>query len=107
MERRETSIEDAWCRWVKREYPNTKVRKWTGPNAPDRFVLCPLGQGFFIEFKRPGEEPREGQMIYLRWLESMGWTATWSDDLEDAKDQFRKFWRVRVLGEEADWTTTV
>ena len=31
--------------------------------APDRIVLCPGGHVFFIEFKRPGKKPDEGQKI--------------------------------------------
>lgn len=107
MARRETSVERSWVKWVKREYGDygVEVIKGSVPNEPDRRVVCPLGLDFYIEFKREGgdkvkgKEPREAQNLYRKWLNGLGHTAVWANDLAEAKRLFADFWRVRIRGE--------
>jgi hypothetical protein len=55
-----------------------KCRKWVSPGwkgAPDRIVLLPGGRIFFIEMKKPGEEPTPLQYQRLKELNDMGFVA--------------------------------
>jgi hypothetical protein len=48
---------------------------------PDRIVLLPRGRIGFIELKRPkSDPPTEVQFYWLRWLETRGFLATWTDN---------------------------
>ena len=48
--------------------------------APDRFVLTPWGMSLFVEFKKPGEQPRRNQIQYLLMLNEMGYLAFTAND---------------------------
>ncbi len=52
---------------------------------PDRIGLFPNQHTFFIEFKRPGYEPRRGQLANHRMLKRLGFTVYVCDNLIDAK----------------------
>lgn len=53
--------------------------------APDRIVLCPGGYVFFIEFKRPGQKPAEGQKLYHEKLRNLGFNVYVSDNYDQAR----------------------
>lgn len=54
-------------------------------NWPDRQGLCPGGHVFYIEFKRPGEEPRKAQLQNHRLLRRLGFSVYVCDNLDHAK----------------------
>lgn len=62
------------------------------PSAPDRAIITPNGITVYLEFKRPGEPLREGQIRYLNWLVNNSHSAAWTDNFEDAKN-----WIERIL----------
>ena len=53
---------------------------WSG--APDRLILFPGGRVFFVELKRPGEEPRPLQKVRIRKLREMGFHAEVLDNVD-------------------------
>ena len=53
---------------------------WSG--APDRLILFPGGKIFFVELKRPGEEPRPLQKVRIRKLREMGFHAEVLDNVD-------------------------
>ena len=60
-----------------------EVRSWR--NWPDRIILCRNGHVFFIEFKRPDEVPRKGQLYRHKKLRETGFSVYVCDNVEDAK----------------------
>lgn len=100
----ESSIEREFVRYCKshgavclKQNPN-----WY-KNIPDRLVMLPGHRAFFIELKRPGEEPRPGQRKMLRRLQRMGHKAYYADSLHDAKMIFNaEFRKAQPVGELGD-----
>ena len=41
-------------------------------HIPDRLLLLPGGKMAFVELKRPGAKPREGQRKMGKWLKKLG-----------------------------------
>jgi len=73
-----------------KEYAESKgciVRKFKGrKNDPDRIVLCPRGQGLFIEFKRDENESlRAGQSARFEDLRSLGFECALCRSYEHAR----------------------
>jgi len=82
----EKDIENRFVRYArKRGCRAVKFADPASPGGPDRLVLCPKGKSFFVEFKRPGEQPRANQLAYHRMLEKLGHDVFVSDDFEHAK----------------------
>lgn len=84
----ESSIE----RKLKREIDRLggKALKFTSPGmagVPDRIVLLPGGQVFFVELKAPGQKMRPLQLKRQRELEALGFTVKCLDRIE-AVDEF-------------------
>ena len=52
----------------------------------DRIALFPNGHVFFIEFKRPGYEPRRGQLANHRMVKRLGFSVYVCSSLTDAKN---------------------
>lgn len=52
--------------------------------APDRLILTPRGRAIFLEFKRPGEEPKAHQLRYMETLRKMGFLVGWVDNYNSA-----------------------
>jgi len=60
---KESAIEKYFVEQVESRIPGAQARKWKSRrNDPDRIVLFPNGTVAFVELKRPGEEPRDGQL---------------------------------------------
>jgi hypothetical protein len=54
--------------------------KWVSPgrrNVPDRICMWPGGYIVFVEVKRPGGRPTEGQKRELQRIRDKGFHATW------------------------------
>lgn len=69
----EKAEERKFAKGLKDEY-NLRAIKYTDSakrGAPDRLVLLPYGKLMFIEFKRRGENLREEQIDYHKWLRSL------------------------------------
>lgn len=78
---RESEIEAALDAAVRAAGGQTRKIKWIGRrHAPDRLVL--LNGAHFVEVKRPGEKPREGQARELETLRRHGVRACWIDTTE-------------------------
>ena len=83
---RESVIEKAVCDYVK-----TKAGiayKFTSPqrrSVPDRIVILPYGNIFFIEFKATGEKPTMGQQREHDRLRALGQRVYIVDDIEEGK----------------------
>jgi hypothetical protein len=61
--------------------------KFTSPakrNVPDRLVVAPGGKVGFLELKRKGNKPTDGQAAEIFKLIEKGCTADWVDNYEDA-----------------------
>ena len=59
--------------------------------APDRLILLPGGQAIFIEWKRPGESPRQTQLDYAADLTALGFNVAWFTNTEDAIEWLNSF----------------
>jgi len=69
----ENKIEGDFCGFAKSH--GVIAYKFVSPNrrnVPDRLVICPLGLHFFIEFKKPGEQPRPAQRREIARLRLKG-----------------------------------
>lgn len=58
---------------------------------PDRLVLVWPGQSIFVEFKRPGERPREMQRRVHEILRGMGFFVGVYDDTSRALEEVQAF----------------
>lgn len=80
----ESEIEKEICRFAERS--GCYVRKFTSHHAkvPDRIIVSKNGF-LFLEIKRPGEMPDEGQADEIRSIMRAGGLATWCDNADDGK----------------------
>jgi len=68
--------------------------KFTSParrSVPDRLVLLPQGQAYFVELKAPGKKPTEGQLREHARLRALGFDVSVIDTYEGVDDFI---WRV-------------
>lgn len=83
----ETEIENKFVEEVGKRWPRIYALKMEIPgwrNWPDRQILCGDGYTFFIEFKRPNEKPRAGQVYRHSELRKRGYNVYVCDNVEDA-----------------------
>jgi len=74
---KETEVELFLTTEVKRLFGGLS-RKWSSPqhnNVEDRIVFLPLGEIWFIEVKRPGKLPTEGQWREIMRQRNLGANA--------------------------------
>lgn len=97
VQRKESSIEGAFLRKVKKNLPFMKCKKLDGNGDvgwPDRMVLGPNQFCVFIEFKRPGKKPTAHQEQLMGAVSELGFPVTWADDdsqaLEWLKAEFTR-----------------
>lgn len=87
--RKESSIEKAFLRKLKKSGIKCKVRKMNGEGNrswPDRMILLKGGPAVFIEFKRPGEEATELQADLHNELRELQYPVAVFDDAQEAFD---------------------
>ncbi len=92
MNKLESEIENPFADWVNNHLPywialklNIEGRK----GYPDRLLLGPLNDHFFIEFKRPGEDLEPLQKHIINELRKLGHTVYVCESTEDAKSKVR------------------
>ena len=86
---RESKIEKTICDFAKAR--GWKARKYKTENdrsAPDRIFLR-RGVAIFIEFKAKGKKPTKAQWKKIKELRTLGFIATYIDNIEDGKHFFR------------------
>ena len=83
----EKDLEKKFCETAKAlgMYP-IKMSDLSRKGAPDRMVLCSMGQVFFVEFKREGEEPTKLQSTYHEFLRDMGFNVYICDCFQEIHD---------------------
>jgi hypothetical protein len=87
----EHKIEDDVCNYAKEQgVYNVKFKDSSRANAPDRQFFYE-GQVLFIEFKKPGEKPRKGQLKYHEFLKSLGFKVAVVDNFDDGVDWINWF----------------
>lgn len=87
----ETDIEE----WVVDQaallgVPSLKLNLKGNRGWPDRIFLIPGGRPLFIEFKRPGEEPRKLQQQRHRILRKLGYDVEVHEERHAALDAVRQ-----------------
>lgn len=60
-----------------------KIIRANKSGIPDLLVLVPGGKAIFIEVKKPGGKPSKLQEYYIAQLRLLGFTAFWSNSVED------------------------
>ena len=73
-------VEAKGCMCLKFETPG-----YTG--VPDRIILMPGGEAFFVELKAPGKKERPRQEYVQRLFRSLGFMVISSVDGEDGIDR--------------------
>ena len=82
----EIDIESRVCKHARSLGAVPVKFKHTGRrDAPDRIFLCPGRFVFFIEFKRPGEACRPGQLDYHKKLRRLGFDVFVVDSVKEGK----------------------
>ena len=77
----EADVEEYLCARVKQAGGETRKAEWIGRrHCPDRYVL--LNGGHWVELKRPGEIPRDGQLREHERIEKHGVPVTILDSIE-------------------------
>ena len=90
----EKDIEREVCLYAKSL--GIESRKFTSPqrrSVPDRIFFLGDGRCAFIEFKRLGEKPTEGQLREHEWLRDRGQDVWVVDDVEIGK-QVADTWKM-------------
>lgn len=90
----ERDIERYLVKRVKANGGEIRKVKWIGrKNAPDRLVMLPFdygcGQSFFVEVKRPGEEPTAAQAREHERMNACGLYVYVVDSFDRVDDLFR------------------
>ena len=88
MKNPETIIEDAFCLWLRDEYPfpalALKLAHFAGGGFPDRTVLS-RGRIIFIEFKVPGRRLDPLQKLWFKRLRQLGMKCYVCTDVKKAR----------------------
>lgn len=74
--------------------------KFTSPNrrsVPDRLFITPHGEAFFIEFKRTGGKPTDGQIREIARLKQQGIVVKIIDNIDDGIKLINNMMVVRFL----------
>src|SRR5690606_12126863 len=63
---------------------HTNLKAFGENHLPDHLYWLPGGKPFLIEYKRPGEEPREAQADKIKELKGLGYCVECHTDPVDA-----------------------
>lgn len=93
----ESSIEDKVVLWAKETYgvEHLKLSLSTNAGWPDDVFLLPLRPAW-IEFKRPGKEPRRLQEYRMDHLRSLQYDVNWFDNAEKAIQWLKALYAARL-----------
>jgi len=69
---------------------------------PDRLFLWEGANVLFVEFKRPGEEPRKMQLYVHRILRKMGFEVQVHDDIDTAVEFIKARIHASTIADEGD-----
>lgn len=95
LQKREIEIEEKAAEYAQSQGMLLKKCSIPGErNWPDRQGFCPDAHVFFIEFKRPGEEPRKAQLQNHRMLERLSFRVYVCDNLKHAKQIIDKEMKI-------------
>jgi hypothetical protein len=81
-ERSESSIGRSCVEWFEEQFPQFEIYKFSAPgrrNVEDYLLIWDKGSVGFIELKKPGERPSEGQIAQIVKHKALGHKATWVD----------------------------
>ena len=67
-------------------------RDWGDKSGPDWLFVHPARGAFYVEIKAEGKKPRKDQLQYLSELVCLGFSATWTNDLDQFADYYRSRW---------------
>jgi hypothetical protein len=82
----EKEVEKPVGRWCKKlNIRHNKMNTRGHNHLPDRIYWIPGGRPFFIEYKRPGEEPRAAQVRKCKDFEELGYDVEIHDNADHAK----------------------
>lgn len=100
----EKDIEQTVVKWAKENNFLALKVKFNENGYPDRLFISPYGHTVFIEFKRPGEEPRPLQSHRIAELIKRGVPATWTCSAVEAINILRTCVDPTSLPDEGDQT---
>lgn len=97
--KKEAAIEEEACQQVLLHLGifNVKLKKTTEVGWPDRQFILPDGKSLFIEFKRPGKEPRESQKTIHKRLQYFGHAIETHTSVEGAVEAVRRALGSKVV----------
>jgi len=88
---RERTIENACVELAKTAGWVTLKLDRAARSWPDRMFLGPINMHFFVEFKRPGEEPRKQQLRRIEELKALGHHVYVLDSVEAFQEVFSHY----------------
>lgn len=88
----EDDIEQDTCDYAKETYEVIciKLNLMGNKGLPDRLFLGKGAKILFIEFKKPGEEPRKLQVWWHKLLKRYGFNVSVVDSKEKGKEEINK-----------------
>ena len=89
----EQSIEDYAHEAILKLGGDTRKAEWVGRrHCPDRFIMC-NGKHAFVEFKRPGEKPRPGQVREIERIRIKGGCPVYLIDSKAKVDMMVEYFK--------------
>lgn len=74
--RLESGIEKSCCNHARDlGFKSKKLVNMADRGWPDRLFAGPFGCSFYVEFKKPGEQPTPLQAMVIKWLRDNGHTV--------------------------------
>lgn len=78
---KESTVESYLVKQV--EMQGGKAKKMYNRNDPDRLILLPYMEAFFVETKATGKKPRPGQLREFDRLRKLGFSVYIADSIEE------------------------
>lgn len=83
----EADFREQLLKWARENEVNLKILKLNVQGTrgwPDRLIIWSGGHTLYVEFKRPGQEPRKLQVKIHNELKEMGFDVRIFDDTKEA-----------------------